>query len=92
MSGCDFVFDKDYKLMPLNDHENYLELNHHLPGVASAKEMETSNGVALGKLNSQLLQKVEELTLYLIQQQKQLEEQNQKIKDLQNAVNSLQKK
>lgn len=74
LSGCDFVFDKNYKLMPIDDLEKYVELNHHLPGIASAGEMESSDGVALGKMNSQLLQKVEELTLYILQQQKQIKE------------------
>lgn len=76
---CDFVFDKDYKLMPLNELENYLELNHHLPGIASAQEMEGGDGVELGKMNSQLLQKVEELTLYTIQLKKQLDEMQAEI-------------
>jgi hypothetical protein len=92
MSGCDFVFDKDYKLMPLKDLQQYLELNHHLPGIASAKEMETNDGVALGKMNSQLLQKVEELTLYLVQQQKELEKQQQEIKDLKDLASSTRNK
>jgi hypothetical protein len=52
VGGCDFVFDKDYKLLPLNDLESYLKLNHHLPGIPSAKEMESSDGVALGSGNS----------------------------------------
>lgn len=71
---CDFVFDKDYKLMPLNDLENYLNLNHHLPGIPSAQEMEKDGNVSLGKMDSQLLQKVEELTLYILQQQKEIDE------------------
>jgi len=91
MSGCDFVFDKGYNLMSLNELESYLNLNHHLPGIASAKQMETNEGVALGKMDSQLLQKVEELTLYLIQQQKEIEKQKGEINDLKNIVSSLQK-
>jgi hypothetical protein len=79
VGGCDFVFDKDYKLMPLDELENYLNLNHHLPGIPSAKEMESSDGVALGKMNNQLLQKVEELTLYTIQLKKQLDDMQEQI-------------
>ena len=77
---CDFVFDKNYNLMSLADLQNYLNLNHHLPGIASAEEMQNSDGVALGKMNSQLLQKVEELTLYVLQQQKEIEELRAEIK------------
>ncbi len=77
---CDFVFDKNYTLMPLADLQNYLNLNHHLPGIASAQDMESSDGVELGKMNSQLLQKVEELTLYVLQQQKEIEELKTEIK------------
>jgi hypothetical protein len=87
--GCDFVFDKGYKLMPLEDLEQYLQLNHHLPDIASAKEMEGSDGVALGKMNSQLLQKVEELTLYILQQQKEIDKQNEQIKLMNEKLNSL---
>jgi hypothetical protein len=78
---CDFVFDKNYNLMPLADLQNYLNLNHHLPGIASAQDMESSDGIALGKMNSQLLQKVEELTLYVLQQQKEIEELKAEIKN-----------
>lgn len=81
LSGCDFVFEKGYNLMPINDLQTYLQLNHHLPGIASAQEME-SDKVELGKLNSSLLQKVEELTLYIIQQQKQIDELNKKVDGL----------
>jgi hypothetical protein len=82
VGGCDFVFDKDYKLLPLNDLESYLQLNHHLPGIPSAEEMENSDGVELGKMNTQLLQKVEELTLYTIQLKKQLDEMQEQIDKL----------
>lgn len=80
---CDFVFDKNYKLMTLTDLQNYLNLNHHLPGIPSAEEMQNSDGVALGKMDSQLLQKVEELTLYVLQQQKEIEELKAEIKNKQ---------
>ncbi|MFC5284242.1 hypothetical protein [Pedobacter alpinus] len=72
MNGADFVFEKDYGLMPLSDLEKYITTNKHLPQIATAKEMET-NGVELGNLNSKLLQKVEELTLYIIQMNKEID-------------------
>jgi hypothetical protein len=87
LTGCDFVFDKGYKLMPLDTLNAYLKFNHHLPGIASAKEMEDAGSVALGKMDSQLLQKVEELTLYVLQQQKQIEEMQAKL----NALNDTHK-
>ncbi|MFC5284240.1 hypothetical protein [Pedobacter alpinus] len=91
MNGADFVFEKDYGLMPLSDLEQYIKTNKHLPEVASAKEME-NNGVELGKLNTKLLQKIEELTLYTIAQEKKinaLEEQNKKMKLLENRLAKL---
>ncbi len=84
VTGADFVFDKDYNLMPLTEIEAYIKQNHHLPEVPSAAEMQ-ANGIELGKMNMLLLQKIEELTLLMIEQQKQLENQNSKIEE-QNTV------
>jgi hypothetical protein len=69
----DFVFKKDYTLTPLNELEQFITENQHLPNVPSAVEVE-ANGVELGEMNALLLQKVEELTLYIIQMQKQIDE------------------
>jgi len=66
----DFVFNSDYKLASLYDVENFVNTNKHLPGVPSASEM-TTNGVNVGDMNMTLLQKVEELTLYMINLQKE---------------------
>lgn len=63
--GADSVFEHDYQLMPLHELEKYIKDNKHLPEIALAKEMQ-ENGVNLGDLNTQLLQKIEELTLYTI--------------------------
>jgi hypothetical protein len=65
----DYVFEKDYSLMPLDELKTYIDTNKHLPEVPSAKEME-ENGVNLKEMNLLLLKKVEELTLYLIEQNK----------------------
>ena len=65
--GPDYVFDEDYNLRSLEDLQNYIRENKHLPEVPSAKEME-ANGIDLGVMNLLLLKKVEELTLHLIQQ------------------------
>jgi hypothetical protein len=66
----DFVFSSDYKLRSLYDVENFIASNKHLPDVPSAKEV-TEKGLNLGDMNATLLQKVEELTLYMIQMQKE---------------------
>ncbi|SFW77001.1 hypothetical protein SAMN02927921_04184 [Sinomicrobium oceani] len=63
----DYVFKKDYNLRSLEDVQAFIEKNGHLPGIPSAKEMET-DGVNLKEMNLKLLEKVEELTLYVIQQ------------------------
>jgi hypothetical protein len=66
----DFVFSSDYKLRSLYDVENFINSNKHLPDVPSAREV-TEKGLNLGNMNATLLQKVEELTLYMIQLQKE---------------------
>jgi hypothetical protein len=70
----DFVFNTDYRLPSLPEVKSYIDKNHHLPNVPSATDVE-KNGLNLGDMNKVLLQKVEELTLYLIEKDKQLKEQ-----------------
>ncbi len=65
---ADFVFEEDYNLKDLSEVETYIKEHKHLPEIPSASEMEAS-GVNLAELNKLLLQKVEELTLYAIQQE-----------------------
>jgi hypothetical protein len=84
-NGADFVFAKDYRLRPLGEVEQFINTNQHLPEIPSAKEMQ-QNGMAVGELQTKLLQKVEELTLYVIEQNKKLEAQNQKIESLEQAL------
>jgi hypothetical protein len=67
----DYVFESDYNLMSFSDLRTYLEINKHLPNVPSAKEYE-ANGVELGEMNRVLLEKVEELTLYILQMEERL--------------------
>lgn len=69
----DFVFDNNYNLMSLKDTESYIKQNGHLPNIPSAAEVE-KEGIQLGEMNALLLQKVEELTLYVIELQKQIDE------------------
>lgn len=68
----DYVFDKEYNLMPLSELEVAIKTSKHLPEIPSAKEVEVQ-GVLLGDMNKKLLQKVEELTLYIIQMNKEIE-------------------
>jgi len=68
----DYVFEKDYNLISLPELETYLKQNKHLPEVPSAKEFE-AEGMKLKEMNLLLLKKVEELTLYVIEQQKRIE-------------------
>ncbi|MFI5218585.1 MAG: hypothetical protein ACHQNT_03775 [Bacteroidia bacterium] len=77
--GCDFVFDENYNLKSLKEVEKFIILKKHLPGIPSANEMQTSDGVEVGNLLSKLLQKVEELTLYIIEQDKKIERLTQKV-------------
>lgn len=70
---ADYVFKPDYNLMPLNDVENFIETNGHLPNIPSATTIENS-GLDLGEIARLQQEKIEELTLYLIQQQKEIKE------------------
>ena len=71
----DYVFKKDYKLKTLEETQKYINENGHLPNIPSAKEFE-ENGVELGVMNMKLLEKIEELTLYALDQEKHLKKQN----------------
>jgi len=77
----DHVFAEDYNLMPLNEVAQYIKENSHLPEIPSAKEV-VENGIELGGMQRKLIMKIEELTLYILQQ-------NQQLIDLQNQINEL---
>ncbi len=68
---ADFVFEPDYDLRSLDDLENFIVKNKHLPDIPSADDMQ-SNGLNLATMSGRLLQKIEELTLYTLQQQKEM--------------------
>ncbi|ACU03275.1 hypothetical protein [Pedobacter heparinus] len=68
----DYVFTNDYQLPTLQQTENHIKEKGHLPGIPSAAEVK-ANGIDLGEMNAKLLQKIEELTLHLIHQQKEIE-------------------
>jgi hypothetical protein len=77
-SWADFVFAKEYKLPSLETVELYIKAEKHLPNIPSADEVKT-NGINLGEMNAKLLQKIEELTLYAIEQQKRIDQLEMKI-------------
>jgi hypothetical protein len=63
---ADYVFDTQYPLMPLDDVKKFINTNHHLPDVPNEQEI-LSNGISIGQIQTTLLKKIEEMTLYLIQ-------------------------
>lgn len=85
----DYVFEKyyqgqsalnsDYQMLDLKSLEAFLKQNHHLPEIPSAQKLK-EDGLELKKMNLLLLQKIEELTLYTIEQQKQLDALQDQIK------------
>ena len=86
---ADFVFSKDYELPSLKEIENHITTNNTLPGILSEKEVR-ENGIDLGEMQVKLLQKIEELTLYTIEQQKQIDNQNLRIKELEEKLSKSQ--
>jgi hypothetical protein len=90
-AGADFVFEKDYALPSLQEVEKYVAKNKHLPEIASAKEMQ-KEGINLSEMNIKLLQKIEELTLYVIEQNKRIELQQKENQSLEKRVKILERK
>jgi hypothetical protein len=90
----DYVFEKDYTLMPLADLKNYIDKNHHLPEIPSAAEIK-KDGLNLGEMNGLLVKKVEELTLYLIEKEKEIRElkasQEERLKKMEQRLELLEK-
>lgn len=69
----DYVFANDYELMKISDLKQYIQTNSHLPGIPSATDVE-ENGVELGATTELLLQKIEEMTLYIIQLEERVQQ------------------
>lgn len=78
---ADFVFEDDYKLKSLTEVEQFIKANNHLPDIPSANQME-KDGIGLAEMNKLLLQKVEELTLYMIELKKENQRCNHRIDSL----------
>lgn len=88
----DYVFGDDYKLMTLQELEQYIKQNKHLPNISPASKIE-SEGMPMGEIQIKLVEKVEELTLYIIEQNKKSEKlteqlilQDQRIKELEGLL------
>jgi hypothetical protein len=89
-SWPDYVFKPSYKRMSLEEVEKFISINGHLPNVASANEM-AATGNNLNKTDIKLLEKVEELTLYLLEMKKANDAQSTEIQSLKNQMNKLKK-
>ncbi|WP_343702299.1 hypothetical protein [Chitinophaga sp.] len=92
---ADFVFDPNYALPSLYELETFIKKHQHLPAIPTAKEV-AQNGLDLGETQAKLLQKIEELTLYIIAQNKNLDalkrlvaEQDNRLKKLANSLTAL---
>ncbi|CDN73089.1 hypothetical protein [Elizabethkingia anophelis] len=83
---ADFVFEDSYQLPNLESVEKYIKEKKHLPEIASAAEMQ-KDGVSIGDFQIKLLQKIEELTLYSIEQNKLIKEQQERLKKLEEKQN-----
>ncbi|BFP40639.1 hypothetical protein FGF1_14840 [Flavobacteriaceae bacterium GF1] len=77
----DYVFKEGYDLKSLQEVQDYIKEHGHLPNIPSAQEME-ENGIELGGMNMKLLEKIEELTLYVLQQEEELDKKDKKIMGL----------
>jgi len=80
-TGADFVFDPAYRLNPLSSLKRYIDRNHHLPAIPPATEMQ-KNGLNVGDNQVKLLQKVEELTLYLIKKDNEIKKLEKRLEAL----------
>src|ERR1700761_839125 len=78
----DYVFNSDYNLRSLTEVKDYIDKNHHLPDVPSETEV-VKNGLKLGEMDVTLTKKIEELTLYLIEKDSQLKEQQKQLAEQQ---------
>ncbi|SFO33436.1 hypothetical protein SAMN05428949_4988 [Chitinophaga sp. YR627] len=84
---ADFVFQPEYKLPTLSEVESYIKMHQHLPEIPSAAEVE-KDGIDVGEMNKKLLQKIEEMTLYLIEMKKEIGALKEKNEALEKVVRS----
>jgi len=89
-AGADFVFEESYDLKSLSELESFVKSNKHLPDIAPAGQME-KDGINLAEMNIRLLQKVEELTLYLIEQNRVIQDQAKSLQEQSGRIERLEK-
>jgi len=87
----DYVFNKDYQLMPLDSLANFIKINGHLPEMPTANEV-AGNGVQLGEMVNKLLKKNEELTLHLIEKDKKIAQQEKTLEIILQRLEKLETK
>ena len=87
----DYVFKKDYRLPPLGEVKTYIDQNQHLPEVPSEAQV-IKDGLNLGEMNKLLLKKVEELTLYMIEKDREIKEVREMNERLAKRVDQLERK
>ena len=88
-SITDFVFEKTYTLPTLQEVETHILQKGHLENIPSAKEVQ-ENGIVLGDMHAKLLQKIEELTLYVIEKEKKIEKQNDQLTKITEKLTKMQ--
>ena len=89
LSGLDDVFKESYALKSSEEVQNHIQEHEHLPNIPSAQEVE-ENGIQLGEMNKLLLEKIEGLTLYTIQQQKEIYNYQKNVGQLVEKLEALQ--
>jgi hypothetical protein len=89
---ADYVFKPNYYLRPLSEVNSFIGLHGHLPGMPSAADVQLNGGFEMGRLNILLLEKVEELTLYSIQQENKINSLQTKIDSQQSQIELLEKR
>jgi len=90
-AGADFVFENNYNLPSLDSVDKYIKENKHLPEIASADEMK-KDGINLSEMNIKLLQKMEEMTLYMIEMKKENEQLKNNQKNLEVRIKKIERR
>ena len=85
---CDYVFADDYNLMDLKDVASYINSNKHLPGIPAASVIE-SEGMPVAEMSANFMEKIEELTLYTIEQDRQIDDLNAQIEELKSLIEGM---
>lgn len=85
-SWPDYVFGEDYKLMPLRDLEQSIRQNKHLPNIPSASDINAQKGIELGDMSRRMMEKIEELTLYIIELDKKNSALTEKLEKLEKQL------